>query len=270
VELQENYAAFEALDAEIIAIAQEEADASTLVRAERFVNNQFPTVADPERASLKSIARFGVTLVDKQGVIRTVLPGTLGGRPRLDMIVAELAALEGVEPPPIKPGGIRTGGGKGHLGVDDADQVLDVRWMWSHDQVRPGDDFKLAFLPSIADGFHVYGSQETLMSPFKVSLELPQGIRTAGPIGYPMGHAWDDPGLGTEMKVYEGDIPLGTFLFRADDDIPEGKVTVVVTMQFQACTDSFCFAPTTKTLALELQIAPAGTRRTGVVSWQTW
>ena len=269
MELQENYAAFQALDAEIIAIAQEEKDPSTLVRAERFVQNEFPNVADPEEASLESIQRFGVTLVDKEGVIRTLVPGTLGARPRLDMIISELAALQGRPAPGITFGGIRTGLNGGGQVMDEND-ALDVRWMWSHDYVRPGDDFKLALLPNIADGYHIYGRQEKLMSPFKVELELPEGIVPTGPIGYPKSHPWMDPGLGQEMQVYEGDIPLGTFLFKAADDLEPGKVTVRVKLHFQACTDSFCLPPAVKEMVLELDIAEPGTHRTGVVSWQTW
>ncbi len=269
MELQENYAAFQALDAEIIAIAQEEKDASTLFRAERFVENEFPMVADPKEASLESIRRFGVTLVDKEGVIRTLVPGTLSARPRLDMIITELAAIENKPVPEITFGGIRTGLNASD-GVVVDENVLDVRWMWSHDYALAGEELKLALVPNIADGYHVYGRYEKQMFPFKLELELPEGLSLTSPIGYPKPHTWQDPGLGTEVQVYEGDIPMGTLRFMAADDLQPGKITVKARLHFQACTDSFCLAPAVKEMTLDIEVAEKGTRRRGVVSWQTW
>ena len=273
MELQENYAAFQALDAEIIAIAQEEKDASTLVRAERFVKNEFPMVADPDEASLESIRRFGVTLVDKEGMVRTLVPGTLAARPRLDMIVSELAAIEGVPVPEITFGGIRTGqsdDSENGPAVVTENNVLDVRWMWSHDYALAGEELKLALVPNIADGYHVYGRHEEQMFPFKLELEIPEGLSLTSPIGYPKPHTWKDPGLGTDVQVYEGDIPMGTLRFMAADNLQPGKITVKAKLHFQACTDSFCLAPAVKEMSLDIQVAEKGTRRTGVVSWQTW
>ena len=70
MELQNAYATFQELDAEIIAIAQEERDPSTLPRIKRFVHNSFPIVADPAHESWDVIKRYGIYLVDKKGIIR--------------------------------------------------------------------------------------------------------------------------------------------------------------------------------------------------------
>ena len=228
-------------------------------------------VADPKEASLESIRRFGVTLVDKEGVIRTLVPGTLSARPRLDMIITELAAIENKPVPEITFGGIRTGrNASDGNDVVTEDDVLDVRWMWSHDYALAGEELKLALVPNIADGYHVYGRYEKQMFPFKLELELPEGLSLTSPIGYPKPHTWQDPGLGTEVQVYEGDIPMGTLRFMAADNLQPGKITVKAVLHFQACTDSFCLAPAVKEMTLDIQVAEKGTRRRGVVSWQTW
>ena len=52
MELQQNYDAIRAMDTEVIAIAQEERDPSTLSHTQRFVKNAYPLVADPNDEAL--------------------------------------------------------------------------------------------------------------------------------------------------------------------------------------------------------------------------
>ena len=269
MELQSNYEAIKSLNTEIIAIAQEERDASTLAKVHEFVQQGFPVVADPERASWETFSRYGVYLVDKEGVIRVVAEGSKEARPRLDLLVEALAKLEGKPVPAVQFGGARTGDEPG-TEVDGPESVLSSRWMWSHNVVRSGDDFKLALLPTLAPGYHAYGSQEEMMIPFKVEVELPDGIALAGPIGYPRGEKFKDEALGTTHSILEGDIPLGALLFKAAETVEAGEVAVKVKLHYQACDDSMCFAPVTKILTVPLRIAGKETMRQQVFGWNTW
>ena len=269
MELQSNYEAIKALDTEIIAVAQEEQDASTLAKVHEFVQQDFPVVADPERASWETFSRYGVYLVDKKGVIRSAAEGSKEARPRLDLLVEALAALEGKPAPAVQFGGAKTGEEAG-AEVDGPESVLSSRWMGSHNVVRPGDDFKLALLPTLAPGYHTYGSEEQAMIPFKVEVELPEGIALAGPIGYPRGKKYEDKALGTTHSIFEGDIPLGALVFKAADSIEMGQVSVQVKLHYQACDDSMCFPPVTKTLTVPLRIVGKDTRRQQVFGWNTW
>lgn len=274
MELQSNYEAIKSLDTEIIAIAQEEADASTLVKVTKFVHNEFPLVADPKRESWKLFKRYGIYLVDKEGVIRVAAEGSKEARPRLDLIIEELAALEDRDAPEIEFGGLGRSDEAGFK-VSDAMDVMSSRWMWSHDVVRPGDSFKLALLPMIAPGYHVYANQEKEMSPFRVEVQLPEGIEFAGPIGYPSGARLEDQPLANQTvdsnyHVYAGDIPLGAFDFKVSEDIAAGEQTVKVTLHYQACDENSCFAPVSKVLELPLQIAAKDRRRQEVFGWRTW
>ncbi len=269
MELQSNYAAIKALDTEIIAVAQEEVDPKTLAKIKDFVNNEFPVVADPERASWDTFSRYGIYLVDKTGVIRVAADGNKEARPRLDLVMEELAALADSDSPEVQFGGIREGKGP-VLKLSEAKHSVGTRWMWSHDLVRPGDEFRLALLPMIANGYHVYSSQEELMIPFKIELALPEGVELAAPIAYPRGKTYKDPALDASYSIYEGDIPMGALRFKLGDKVEPGEIMLKVTMHFQACDDSLCFPPTSKTIEVPLQVAAKGERRQQVFGWNTW
>ena len=84
-----------------------------MARVEEFVRGEFPIAADPQHVSTKAFKRYGVYLIDKKGVIRVFFEGTKTARPRLDMVINELAAIEGVPAPAMSyvDGKISTAGG---------------------------------------------------------------------------------------------------------------------------------------------------------------
>lgn len=47
-----------------------------LPRITEFVHNSFPIVADPEQITRDDFEIFYVYLIDKEGVLRTAIPGT--------------------------------------------------------------------------------------------------------------------------------------------------------------------------------------------------
>lgn len=241
----------------------------------------FPIVADPSRASHKVIKRYGVYLVDKRGVIRVYFEGTKTARPRLDLILAELARIQGVKPPKIENVGgkivverpapappARQSGRKKYPRTKP--EVLDVRWMWSHDKVRPGDELKLAFCPVIAGGYHVYAPWEEKLTPFKVEFRFPAGLEMQGKVTYPKAEVMADPVLKMKLKVYEKDIPLSTIRLKATGDLRPGDRTVTATITFQACGHGTCLPPSTIVKKLPLSIVPAGRKRHQVYGWKSW
>ena len=274
MELQDNYDIIQGLDAEVIAIAQEERDPTTLSHTQRFVKNDFPLVADPKRESWKVFARYGVYIVDKKGDVRSFIPGTKEARPRLDLVIAELAAVAGKPTPEVDYDNGRTAIARAdasHVKLESAEAVVTARWMWSHRKVRSGLNFKLAFLPRVADGYHVYGFGEKEMSPFTVELELPQGIELAEQIEYPRPEVVVDKFLNSELSIYTGDIPLAAIELRATDALAAGPFEVRATIRYQACDESACFPPTTKVFDLQLEAIEGGRRRLpGVAGWQRW
>lgn len=274
MELERNYAAFEALDAEIVSIAQLEKDPAMLPRITEFVHNSFPIVADPEQITREPFEIFGIYLVDKEGVVRTYIPGTKEARPRLDIIITELAKLAGKEPPPFTAdeGRVDTLGAleTKSVGTISPDQVLAQRWMWSHNRVRPGDDFKLAFMADIAPGYHVYGHQEARMTPFNLTLDLPEGITLVEPYKHPRSTAYQDPVLDQELYVYENVIAMPVIFLRAAEDLAPGAYSATATVKFQACNASVCHPPTEKVIELPLTVVGQDEPRLAVAGSDAW
>lgn len=280
MELQDNYQAFRALDAEIVAVAQEESDAATLMRAERFVKSTFPFVADPDKKTWDVLSRYGVYLVDKSGDIRVKLEGTKAARPRLDVILEELAWMAG--------GGAGLpddADGKDRAQGDDtvresatdredegqaAAEVVEARWMWSHDRVRPGDTFKLAFCPTIAQGHHVYAPWEEQMSPFSVTLEVPTGVRLVTPMAYPAAARIHDPVMDMTLATYADEIPLSTLVFEAAEDLVPGELSFRATISYQACNETVCYPPKTQVVEMKLEAGSAESKRQQVYGWNSW
>jgi hypothetical protein len=282
VELQENYKTFQTLNTEIIAIAQEESDPTTMVKVEEFVQNDFIVVADPSKSSRKAFKRYGMYFIDRKGMIQSWIPGTKTARPRLDLIVKEAARIAGKEAPSIE-------NKDGKIEVEDPladlmpkkkksrtsrktklEDVLEVRWMWSHNQVSPGEDLKLAFCPLISEGYHVYGARETKLKPFRLKLDLPKGLTLVKPITYPKAEIKDDPVLKMKLQIYHEDIPIDTLRFKAEDSLKPGDYTIKATIEFQACDGATCLMPGAKVVTIPLKVAPKGQKRQQVYGWGSW
>lgn len=274
MELEENYEVFEALNAVIVSIAQIETDPAMLPRITEFVHNSFPIVADPEQETREAFDIFSVYLIDKEGILQTHIPGIKEARPRLDIILTELAKLEGVAPPEVEDATgravARMPGAESQTKAISSAEAVGVRWMWSVDAVAPGDAFKLAFMVTIADGYHVYGNDEERMTPFALELELPKGVELARPIDYPHGEAKMDPILKIVLSAYEDVIPMPTIRLKASEDLAPGKLTATAKIHYQTCNETVCYPPTVKEIALPLNVVSLDIKREKVAGSDFW
>lgn len=186
------------------------------------------------------------------------------------MILEELCKVEGV--PTVKPRG--HGEAKpqtpAQSGTIKAEDVLNVQWMCSHDRIASGDSFKLAFLPVLAPGFHVYAPGEERMTPFKVELILPEGIELRGALQYPRPDKKRDPFLEVDVLQYQGDIPMSALVLQANDALPLGEAVLKAKLSYQACNDVLCYPPTQKTIELPMQVVSKETKRSQVSGWKNW
>jgi hypothetical protein len=269
--LQSYYHLFQQLNAEVLFIAQLEKDISLLPRIETFVKNDFIIVCDPEQISRKPYVLFNAYIIDKKGIIRTRVPGSLSARPNLDMILEELSKVEGKPVPKQDPNKqITQQTEESSPTAIGPQEVISVSWMWSHTAVAEGDQFKLAFLPQLAEGFHVYAPNEKRMSPFKIEFELPEGIEITQPITYPKPDEKEDPFLKIKVLQYENDIPIQAIQFKAKDGLKPSTLEVKAKLHFQACNDSLCYPPNIKEITLPLTVVSKETKRSQVSGWKRW
>ena len=277
MELQENIDVFDQLDAQLVSIAQIERDPAQLSRINEFVHNTFPILADPDQITRADFEIFSVYLIDKEGTLRTHIPGVKEARARLDVVLEELAKIEGVDPPEFETLRdlvvVRSPADEAPAAApvpDNPADLLEVQWMWSHNSIRPEDAFKLAFVVNVAPGYHVYGANETKMHPFRLELDLPKGISLAEPIKYPKAETKTDPILKVPLDAYETVIPMPVVYLKAAKKLKIRDLTVTARIHFQACNDSVCLQPTTKEIQMTLPVVAPGARRGTVAGSGLW
>lgn len=248
-----------------------------LPRINEFVHNTFPILADPDQITRGDFEIFSVYLIDKEGTLRTYIPGVKEARPRLDVIFEELAKIQGIDPPEFESVRdlvvVRRPGGGVPAAVpvpEDPADLLDVQWMWSHNQIWPKDTFKLAFVVNIRGRYHVYGANETKMTPFRLELDLPKGITLARPIQYPKAETKTDPILNIPLDAYQTAIPMPVVYLKASGKLKIKDLTVTARIRFQACNDTTCLQPATKQIDMPLPVVPRGTPRLTVAGSFAW
>jgi len=268
VELHDHLAAFEALDTDIIAIAQKETDPEKLARIQSLVGEGITIVCDPEGES-SMFSLFGTFLIDDEGLIRRAIPGIKEARARTDVILAELADIAGKDAPDMDydEGRLHVAGSGTFA---EADDVLDARWAFSHDRFAPGKTTKLMFLPEIALGWKVYAPGSTLMSPLSIAVTLPEGLTLANPLTYPQPKTVRDELMEEDLSYYEHDIPINALVLAMADDFEGSEATVSLAVTYQACEGDTCLPPETKHFKMTLPVGSAGEHRGELYNWQTW
>lgn len=271
MELHDQLDAFEALNADIVAIAQRESDPSTLNRVTRFVGNRITVLADPDHETTAVFDLFTTYIVDREGVVRVALPGTKAARARTDVVLAALARLQGAEPPVVSyERGALTVETAAPGDTSDTTDVLSTSWVRSHDALPAGDSIKLIVWPRVATGWHVFAHDEENMSPFDMTVDLPEGLSLADPVRYPTPlHAHDEL-LELDLSWYEDDIPLSALVIRASENMDPGEVTIGVEFTWQACHGETCLLPTTTRIEIPVRITAAGSSRGQLYGWQGW
>jgi hypothetical protein len=267
VELHDHLAAFEGLDADIVAIAQKEEDPAELARIQSLVGPGIQIVCDPEGAS-SMFSLFGTFLIDTEGNIRRAIPGIKQARARTDLILAELADMTGQAAPAMsyEAGRLEVEGS----GAFAADQVMSARWAFSHDRFAPGELTKLLFLPEIAPGWKVYAPGSTLMEPLSIEISLPDGVTLAEPIVFPRPKIERDEFLEEDLAYYVHDIPVTALVFAMDESFAADEVTISIDVIYQACVEQTCLPPDTQHFEMTLPVGTADDDRGRLYNWESW
>ena len=275
VELHDLLDEFDAMNTDIIAIAQREKDPATMARVQTLVGDGITFVTDVDEVSTKTFPLFVSMIIDDEGVLRTAIPGTKSARARTDVILAEVAAVADMEAPAVAYRDGRMVRVDAPAGSADGEtEILGLRTAWSHDSFMAGDPTRLIALPEIAAGWHVYAENAAEMTPFSLELRLPEGLTLsgAGPaIVYPEPRTGFDELLEADLAWYEEDIPIQAFTFETSPELEAGtELTVQLIATWQACNAEVCTPPETRTWELTLPVAESGTRRGQLYGWQGW
>ena len=151
------------------------------------------------------------------------------------------------------------------LASNAADEAVAVKTAWSVDRARPGDSIVLAVVADIKKGFHLNADERQINSfedfkpiATKVSVvEAPDTITIEAP-RYPPAVPFQAQYAAGDLMSYEGRIII-YLPVKLDETVAPGSLNLKLSLQYQACTDSYCLFPKRITLSETLPVAKTGT-----------
>ena len=134
-------------------------------------------------------------------------------------------------------------------------EIVKIKSYQSFDKTYPAGEFKIAIETDVEDTWHINSQnpKDEFLIPTTVMINDTINFNLLK-IAYPEAH---DIKLGfsdTPLSVWEGKVYFGA-LVKAADNLSPGKYSLVVMIEYQACNDQSCLAPTLVTDTLLIQIA---------------
>ena len=133
--------------------------------------------------------------------------------------------------------------------------LIKVKTYQSFDKVYPGTEFKLALEVNVAEGWHINSDKpydEYLIPTSLIIVENPN-FRLKK-VAYPKPHDYKFSFSESPLSVWEGTIYKGA-LIQVDSNTIPGNYSLVVELQYQACNEMSCQAPTTLTDTINVLVA---------------
>ena len=119
--------------------------------------------------------------------------------------------------------------------------------------VKSGTQFSVKLLARVQEGWHLYSLKPMPEGPIATRIWIAAGqpFALAGGIHAPDPQVMQDPTLGMEVELYEGEAVF-TLPVKVTAGVPPGPQTLVVSASYQSCNDKLCLPP--KTVKTELVI----------------
>jgi thiol:disulfide interchange protein DsbD len=141
---------------------------------------------------------------------------------------------------------------------------VDVKAFLDSTPLPQGKTARIAVRFSVDPGFHIQSAKphDEFLIPTSIDVKAPTGI-TVAPVRFPTADELKSP-PGSDhptIAVYQG-IVYAIVPLTIAPDAPLGAGTLELTITTQACDDTSCQAPETRTLKIPITIAPAGTATT--------
>ncbi|MCZ6703462.1 MAG: protein-disulfide reductase DsbD family protein, partial [Ignavibacteria bacterium] len=133
--------------------------------------------------------------------------------------------------------------------------IVSIKTYQSFDMVHAGGEFKIAMVTKVKDTWHINSNnpKDKFLIPTTVMVDDTINFNLLK-IAYPEAH---DIKLGfsdNPLSVWEGKVYFGG-LVKAADNLSPGKYPLVVSVEYQACNNQSCLAPTIVADTLLIQIA---------------
>lgn len=133
--------------------------------------------------------------------------------------------------------------------------LVKVKTYQSFDKVYAGTEFKLAVETSVAEGWHINSDKpydEYLIPTSLMVPENPQFKLTK--VAYPKPHDFKFSFSESPLSVWEGTVYFGA-LVQVDSNAVPGVYSLVIELEYQACNDMSCQAPTSVIDTINIEVA---------------
>jgi thiol:disulfide interchange protein DsbD len=134
-------------------------------------------------------------------------------------------------------------------------EIVKIKAYQSFDKTYSDGEFKIAIEAVVEETWHINSQnpKDEFLIPTTVMIDDTNNFNLMK-IAYPEAHDIKLDFSDTPLSVWEGKVYFGG-LVRAADNLSPGKYPLVVTIEYQACNDQSCLAPTLVTDTLLIQIA---------------
>jgi len=133
--------------------------------------------------------------------------------------------------------------------------LIKLKTYQSFDKVYQGNEFKLALEVNVAEDWHINSDKpydEYLIPTSLTIVENPHFKLKK--VAYPKAHDYKFSFSESPMSVWEGTIYKGA-LIEVDSNTVPGMYPLVVELQYQACNEMSCQAPTSVTDTINIEVA---------------
>ena len=133
--------------------------------------------------------------------------------------------------------------------------LISVETYQSFDKVYPGTEFKVALEVNVAEGWHINSDEpyDEYLIPTSLTIIENPNFKVVQ-IAYPEAHDYKFAFSDSPLSVWEGTIYQG-ILIEVDSNAIAGIYPLVVKMQYQACNDMSCQAPTSVSDTIQVEVA---------------
>lgn len=133
--------------------------------------------------------------------------------------------------------------------------LLKIETFQSFDKVYPGTEFKIALQTDVADGWHINSDKPYDEYLIATSLIIPDNPNfKLIKIAYPKPHDFKFSFSESPLSVWEGRVYIGA-LIKVDSSISPGNYSLIVELEYQACNDMSCNAPTSIRDTIFIEVA---------------
>ncbi len=150
------------------------------------------------------------------------------------------------------------------VSAQSGDFQLETTWVLNRDAAHPGETVHAVLGVTVPGKYHLQSNAplDEFLVPTVLTVTPPEGW-TMSEVVYPEPVLLDAPDLSdVPMAVFEHEFVIGVAI-RIGVDVEPGTYPIGIKLQYQACDDKLCYAPTHKEFRSTIEVVPVTTRTTG-------